>query len=167
MSDVRLPRYIFLGILAAAAAQCIHDFPLLPQRVASHFAASGMPNGWMTKSLFLTIYGFTLLPVLVVEFLVPRLIANSPSARLNLPNKEYWLTPERRAATFAYFERFFAWYGCAFLALLVFVMGLAMGANLNPSPQLPAAPIFSALIAFALFNVAAILAMYRRFSMPE
>jgi hypothetical protein len=53
-------------------------------------------------------YGVVLLPALAIEFWVSHRIANKPDARLILPNKEYWLAPERRAETFAYFDGFFA-----------------------------------------------------------
>jgi uncharacterized membrane protein len=167
MSGKNLPRVLFLAIVLVAVAQCVHGFPLLPERMASHFAASGLPNGWMTKSQFLAVYAITLLPVLVVEFWLARKIKKMDAAKLNLPNKEYWLAPERRDSTFSYFEDFFAWYGCAFLLLLVFVMGLAMRANLNPPPRLPTAPVVSALVAFVLFNIVAVAAMLRRFSAPH
>jgi uncharacterized membrane protein len=167
MFRTRLPNTLFFAIVLAGVAQCFHDFPLLPDRVASHFGASGMPNGWMTKPQFFTIYAVMLLPALAVEFWVARRIARTDGARLNMPNKDYWLSPERRAATFAYFTSFFAWYGCALLALLVFVMGLAMRANLDSSPQLPTGLTAAALAAFVLFNVAAIVAMFRRFSSTQ
>lgn len=167
MSSTRLANSLFFAIAVVAVAQCVHDFPLLPERVASHFGPSGMPNGWMTKSQFLTIYAVMILPALAVEFWVARRIAKTPGARINLPNKEYWMAPERRASTVAYFESFFAWYGCAFLLLLVFVMGLALRANLAPSPQLPTGPTVVALGAFVLFNIAAIVAMYHRFSVIQ
>lgn len=164
MPGTRLPRSLFFAIALAAIAQCIHDFPLLPERMASHFAASGMPNGWMSKSQFFLTYAFVFLPAVAVEFWVASRISRKPDGKINLPNKEYWLAPEHRAETFAYFESFFAWYGCALLALLAFAMGLAMKANLTPTPQLPTGPIVSALLAFVFFNVMAIAAMYRRFS---
>ena len=164
MSDIRVPRTFFLAIFAAGFLQCLHDYPLLPDLLASHFGASGNANGWMTKPQFFALYAVVLLPALAIEFWVPRRIARADGGRLNLPNKEYWLAPERRAATFTYFESFFAWFGCAFLALLVFAMGLAMRANLETPPRLPTPPIVSALLAFGAFNVVSILAMFRRFS---
>jgi len=167
MSGTQIPRILFFAIVLAAIAQCVHDFPLLPDRMASHFGASGMPNGWMTKSQFFITFAVTLLPALLVEFWVSRRIANKPDAKLNLPNKEYWLSPERRAETFGYFESFFAWYGCAFLFVVVFAMGLAMRANFYTPPLLPTGPIISVIVGFVLFNVAAIVAMLRRFAKPE
>jgi uncharacterized membrane protein len=166
MSGTRLPRILFFAVVLGAITQCVHDFTLLPDRLASHFNASGMPNGWMTKTQFLVIYGVALLPALAIEFWVSHRIANKPDASLNLPNKEYWLAPERRAGTFAYFETFFAWYGCIFLLVVVFAMGLAMRANFDAPPRLPTGPIFSDIAGFVLFNVAAVIAMFRRFSTP-
>jgi uncharacterized membrane protein len=157
-------RALFFAIAAVAIAQGAYAFPLMPERMASHFAASGTANGWMTKSRFFAVYAVTLLPALLVEFWVPRRIAKTPGAKLNLPNKEFWLAPERRDSTLAYFEVFFAWYGCAFLLLIVFVMGLAMRANLNPPPRIPAGPTLAALVLFVLFNVGAVIVMLRRFS---
>jgi uncharacterized membrane protein len=164
MADPRTPRNLFLMILAAGLLQCFHDFPLLPERMASHFAASGAANGWMTKSHFLITYAVVLLPAIFVEFLLHRRIAATPDKLLNLPNKQYWLAPERRAETFAYFEIFFAWYGCAFLLLEVFAMGLAMRANFQSPPRLPTGPILTVIAAFAIFNVVWVVAMFRRFS---
>jgi uncharacterized membrane protein len=167
MSEPRLPKTLFLVILAAALAQCIHDYPLLPDRLASHFSASGMPNGWMTKTQFFVTYGIVLLPALYIEFRLPRRIAKTPAARLNLPNKEYWLAPERRAETFAYFEKFFAWFGCALLLLEVFAMGLAIRANLETPPHMPTGPILAAIISFVAYSIIAVIVVYRRFAKPE
>lgn len=164
MSATRLPRGIFFAIICVAIAQCTRDFPLLPERIASHFNAAGMPNGWMTKTQFLWTYALVLLPALALEFWVSHQIASKPNAKLNLPNKEYWLAQERRADTFAYFDLFFAWYGCAFLFVVVSAMGLAMRANFNSPPRLPAAPILAVIVGFVVFNVVAIVTMLRRFS---
>jgi uncharacterized membrane protein len=164
MGNTRAPRSLFFAILAAGILQGLHDFPLLPERLASHFGALGNANGWMTKPQFFITYAVVLLPALVLEFRLPRRVARMDQNRLHLPHKNYWLAPERRTGTFAYFEKFFAWYGCVFLLLEVFTMGLAMRANFQSPPQLPTGPIVSAIVAFVLFNVAAILAMLRRFS---
>ena len=167
MSGTRIPRVLFFAIVLGAIAQCVHDYPLLPDRPASHFGASGMPNGWMTKSQFFFTFAIVLLPALAVEFLLSYGIAKKPDAKLRLPNKEYWLAAERRAETFAYFDSFFAWYGCAFLFVEVFAMGLAMRANFDTPPRLPTGPIVSVLVGFVLFNVVAVVAMLRRFSTPR
>jgi uncharacterized membrane protein len=167
MSNRRIPTGLFFAIALAGIAECVHDFPLLPDRLASHFSASGIPNGWMTKSQFLITYAVMLLPALILEFWVSYSIANKPDAKLRLPNRDFWLAPERRAETVAYFDSFFAWYGCALLFVEVFAMSLAMRANFDAPPRLPAGPIVSVIAGFVLFNVAAVLAMFRRFSVLQ
>jgi uncharacterized membrane protein len=167
VSDTRVPNTLFFAILVPGMSQCFHDYPLLPNRLASHFSASGNANGWMTKPQFFLTYAVVILPALALEFWVPRRIAGRPDNRLRLPNKEFWLALDRRAETFAYLENFFAWYGCAFLLLEVFAMGLAMRANFQSPPRLPTGPIVFAIVTFALFNVACVTAMFRRFSKPR
>jgi uncharacterized membrane protein len=167
MSSKAIPRSLFFVIAAMAIAQCVHNFPLLPDRMASHFDASGTPNGWMTKPQFFLVFAIVFLPALFVEYWLHRKIAKSPGGKLNLPNKEFWLAPERSAKTFAYFESFLAWYGCAFLFVVVSAMSLAMQANLDSSPHLATGPILYVLGGFALYNVVAIAAMFRRFSNPR
>jgi uncharacterized membrane protein len=164
VSDTRVPKTLFFAILGAGILQCLHDFPLLPDRLASHFSAAGNANGWMTKPQFFATYAVVIIPALALEFWMPRRIAGRPDNRLRLPNKDFWLAPVRRAETFAYFERFFAWYGCAFLLLEVFAMGLAMRANFQSPPQLPTGPIVFAIVAFVLFNIVCVTATLRRFS---
>ena len=159
----RLPKGIFTAIVLAAVAQCLFSFPLLPDRLASHFGASGLPNGWMTKQAFFSVYALMIGLAALIEFYPARSIARSPF-RINLPNKDYWLAPERRVATCAFFEKYFAWYGCAFLLTEVLGMGLAIEANLNPPPQLTAGPIGAVILGFLLFNIVSVILLFRRFS---
>lgn len=132
--------------------------------MASHFGASGLPNGWMTKEAFFIFYAVMIGVAAVVEFFPARSMGRSSPARINLPNKEYWLAPERRAETFAYFAKFFAWYGCAVLLTEVIAIGLAIQANLNPPPRMPLGAIFTLISAFLLFNVIVVVRLYLRFS---
>jgi len=50
---------------------------------------------------------------------------------------------------------------------MVFAMGLAMRANFDYPPHLPTGPIVSDIAGFVLFNVTAVMAMFRRFSVPK
>ncbi len=98
MSGSRLPRTIFFAIIAIAIAQSIYNFPQLPDRLASHFNAYGVPNGWMPKQAFFIVYGVMILVAAIPEFFVPFSIAHTSNARVNLPNKDYLArsSPARR-----------------------------------------------------------------------
>ena len=160
----RLPHSIFAVMVLAAIAQSVFSYPQLPDRLASHFAASGAPNGWMTKEAFFLVYAVLIGLAAIMEFYPARSIARSSTARMNLPNKEYWLAPERRAATFGYFKQYFAWYGCAVLLTEVIAIGLAIQANLNPPPRMPLGPMMALIAGFMLFSVISLIHLFRRFS---
>lgn len=68
----------------------------LPDRVASHFDASGVANGWMTRSAYLAFdIGITALMVVGIPMLSG--LANGSGAGVNIPNRDYWFRPENRA----------------------------------------------------------------------
>jgi uncharacterized membrane protein len=167
MAGTRLPRVIFGAIALCAAVQAALAFPQLPARMASHFGASGMPNGWMPKQSFFVVYAVVIGVAALVGYLVPRSIAKKPLDRINLPNKEYWLAPERRVETLAFFERYFAWYSCVLLLILVLAMGLAIQANFASPPRMATGPIVSVIAGFVVFNVAWVVWMMRHFSNPR
>lgn len=68
----------------------------LPDRMASHFGASGAADGWSSKSSYLT---FSILMAAFMMLGLPalgRLFTAGSGAGLNVPNKEYWLRDENR-----------------------------------------------------------------------
>ena len=74
--------------------------PLLPDPMAIHFDVAGRVDGWGARDRFLL--DFAAAPVvLVLLFGALRLILpRVPASLINLPNKDYWLAPVRRAQTF-------------------------------------------------------------------
>jgi len=123
-------------LLVAAVVQSAHYYPILADRLASHFDAGGTPNGWQSKQAF---FGFYIGGVLVSAFIafgIPRLIAVLPNQLVNLPNKEYWLAPQRREETSAYLDDFFAWFGSATLFIELSVFELSIRANLSATGRL-------------------------------
>jgi uncharacterized membrane protein len=160
------PRSLFLIILLFALADGLYFFPRLPGRMASHFGASRAPNGWMTKPQFFLIGVAAIGLAAFVGFAVPRRLAATDASKLNLPNKDYWLAPERRAETLASLGAFFAWYGCGILLLETIVMHLAMDANLHTPQQFPAAAGLALAAGFGGFSVVWLLSMMLRFRRP-
>src|SRR5664280_3627514 len=71
----------------------------LPPVVASHFGPGGNANGLMGRG---TYTAFMLAVVVAAPALVGfsgQLVRVLPLQLVNLPNKQYWLAPQRRAAT--------------------------------------------------------------------
>jgi uncharacterized membrane protein len=144
----RLPNSIFVALLFVAAAQYAYYSRRLPEVVASHFGARGAANAWQTRTAFIAMELLIVVVAAVLTFAVSRMIAAMPASLINLPNKQFWLDPQRREQTMSYLRAQFAWFGCALLAFLLFVMELAFRANLQTPPHLDSSAFVPALLVF-------------------
>ncbi len=164
MSNTRLPSSIFFSLVSLGAVQYFYYAPRLPAIVASHFGRAGSVNGWETKTLFFSLELGSIVLATVISFAVPRMIEALPVSMINLPHKEFWLSPERRDETLGYLQMHMAWFGCALLAFLLFVMELAFRANLLNPPRLNLAAFVPALMAFLVFMGISTIRLVVRFS---
>ena len=129
-------RIVFLALAAATLAQMAWYYPRLPTRIASHFDAAGQVNAFMPKDAFFVVH-LVVLGLMALSFLlVPALVTRLPPGMINLPNKDYWLAPERRAHTAQKLQSSMVGFGNVMLLFLLLVFGEAMRANLLPTPHL-------------------------------
>jgi hypothetical protein len=116
---------IFFGCLYATVGE-------LPARIASHFDIAGRPNGWMDRRAYLE---FTIgmaigLPLFLI--IVTR-VTGRLGRGVNIPNRDYWLAPERRPATIAVLMRFIVALGAVLVLFLTGLHFLIVAANSNPA----------------------------------
>lgn len=137
-------------MLAIALAQALIYYPQLPHRLASHFDAAGHANGWSSKRAYFALQGFVLLVVTGCFGALPTWLERAPTKLVNLPHKDYWLAPERRAATLARVASALTWFGCVALVLVTSVTSLVIRFNLSREQILPAAPIWALLGGFVV-----------------
>lgn len=167
MPNRRLPTSVFFVLALVGALQYAYYAPRLPEVLASHFAGNGAVNGWQSKAAFFSMELAIVVLAAVVGFGVPRMIAAMPISLINLPNKEFWMSAERRDGTMSYIGMWSAWFGCALLAFLLFVMELAFRANLRTPPQFDNTAFIPALVAFVIFDTIAILRLLLHFSKAQ
>ena len=86
-----------------------------------------------------------------------------PASLINLPNKAYWLAPERQAASLASLGRFGAVVACATALLLCLVHGMVMQANRIQPPHLEMMPLIGVLVLFFAMLVVAMAVFLGRF----
>ena len=159
---VRKSLVLIVVLEALAALQIAYYFRKLPGVVASHFNAAGIANAWQTKQTFMETYGIVLLGIAAVYFVVPRLLFTLPPEMIHLPNKRYWLAPERRTQTLDDFADRFAALGAGTLALVVICFQLVFQANLGGTALSGAVPaLIAAYGAFAATWLALLLLRYR------
>jgi uncharacterized membrane protein len=166
MKPSTLPKLLFALIGAAAAIHFSLLYAKLPPTMASHFGASGAANGWQPKELFFSLFWGVLVLVTVLSFGIPHIIESIPAQFINLPNKDYWLAPERRSDSMAFFTTQFGWFGCALLLFIVFTFELAIHANFQPRPVMDSSTFFYGLVLFLVFAFLLPVRLLTRFSRP-
>jgi uncharacterized membrane protein len=162
----RPSRTVFVVLLAAAFLQMGWYYPRLPERMASHFDAAGRANGFLPKPAFFILYAGVLALLSVVFLLTPMLIARLPSGMINLPNRDYWLAPERRVLALAKVQAFSVGFGNAMLLFLLLVFRDVMRANLLEVPEL-SMRIWVFLVLLATFSIVWTVRLMRSFRLPR
>jgi uncharacterized membrane protein len=153
---------IYLAMVTVSVIQGVWYYPKLPEAVASRFGASGAPDGWMSRGMFVGILiGMTVF-VAALLTAVQWAMLLLPASLVNLPNKAYWYAPERQADTRASLSRFMLQFGVATMLLVIVVMQMALQANLSPEPRLSSAFWF-VFVAYLLFIVVWVIRLFVRF----
>jgi uncharacterized membrane protein len=156
-----------LGIvLATAAAFVFATGWSLPPTVASHFGPGGVADGFMSRQGYVTFMLAMMVGMAVLFVWVPRFLRLLPAASFNLPNRDYWLAPERRDATLDDLEGRLRWLACAVLALLAYVHWLVVQANAIQPPVLPQQEFLVGLGGFLVAVTAWIVLFLERFRRP-
>jgi uncharacterized membrane protein len=136
----------------------------LPSVVASHFGAGGNANGFMSKSMYTALM---LAAVMAIPSLVGfsgQLVRVVPLQSVNLPNKEYWLAPQRRAATLESLSSLSGLFAIVLTFFMCFVHWLVVQANALQPARLSEGSLFAGLAGFGVITALWLVALFRRFS---
>jgi uncharacterized membrane protein len=139
-----LVAYAVLVPLAVAFVLLSGD--ALPPVVAAHFGVTGAADGFMPRTAYLTFILAVALGVTLVFVLAPLLLAFVPTGLVNLPNRDYWLAPERRAATLRFLRNHAQWLATLLLVFLCFVHWLVVEANALRPPKLASSWLIIGLV---------------------
>jgi len=94
------------------------------------------------------------------------LTALVPAGLVNLPHREYWLAPERRAQTRAYISCQMAWMGCLALLFFAGIYCLTIRANHLTPPHLPMNLFLPLVVGFLAAVAAWTVIFMRHFAKP-
>ncbi|MDR0634321.1 MAG: DUF1648 domain-containing protein [Azoarcus sp.] len=134
----------------------------LPPTVASHFDASGTADSFVSRGTYLAV-------MIVMVILVPLMVAFAsrvfPENVLNIPNKSYWLSPERRAGSLAFISLWSQWCSIGVTVFFCYLHWLVVRGNGFTPPQLESIPMYGgsvvALVALTI-GIVALVARFRR-----
>ena len=156
---------LFALYVACAAAFVWVTSLRLPGLVASHFGASGDANGFMTRSFYMIFMVVFVIGLPALMVLVTWRAVGSAKARLSLPNRDYWLAPERRAETIAFLRVGVLWFGALLVTFLCYVHVLVVLANEAQPVHLAGSWFIGALVVYfvvLLVGVGMFLGRFRR-----
>jgi serine/threonine-protein kinase len=163
MKSSRIPAILLVVLYICFVVFVALSVQQLPARVATHFDGEGNPNGWMTRSThitFILIFGFAFPLSLVGLLWLARLL---PESLINIPKRDYWLAPERRAQTFAYLFQQSFWFACIGVAFVIGLHALILRANSQASQTLPGWTVGVLACSFLVAIGIWIIAMVRHF----
>jgi hypothetical protein len=159
----RLLGFGFVFLLASGAVLIVSTSGALPPRVASHFGAGGVANGWQSLDSYRAL-------MLVFEIAMPLVavagVAWLPRAfpgLVNMPFRDHWLAPERREATYATMTAFGLALGSFLAAFVVALHLIVVAANASTPPRLADGPFWTLTATFVAAMFAFAIAYHRRF----
>ena len=148
---------LFVTTLAASSSW-------LPERVATHFGLEGKANGWMSHGIYLSFAGAFPLVIALVFAGVAALAQLLPARYFNLPRRDFWLAPERRATTVGIIRSRLTWLLCLMTLFFAGLHGLTIAANRIHPPQLPMGGLLLLVIVFLVSVMIWMALMLMRFA---
>jgi uncharacterized membrane protein len=161
----KVPWIAFALMLLFAVVFLSTTVSSLPAQVASHFDGAGFPTAYMThefyiKFVFAMGMGF---PIAMVALLT---LIYSKASDMKLPNREYWLAPERIAQTRSLLVSQGVWFGCLMVAMVCYVHWLELAAHREMPPHLSNRWVGVGLLVFFAVTGVWIIKLLRAFRTP-
>ena len=154
---------LFLAVVVVAVVFVWLSSQSLPPVVASHFGASGAANGFMSRSAYTWFMAGIIAVVPSLLVLLPNLAMSRPRAQFNLPNKNYWLAPERRQETVEYLCGTSRRFGYSLVGFMAYVHWLVVKANAVHPPTLSNEWFVGGLVLLVLAAGGLVVGIFRRF----
>ncbi len=163
----RAPASALLILGALAAVQMAYYYPLLPERLAVHFGGSGAPDGWSGKAAFVATYGAVELVVVLFGLGFALILDRIPVTLLNVPNKGYWFSTERRRESMEFLKTQVLWIGASTLGFFVAIAQIIFMTNLGDDPPRLSNDFWYVFVAFVVLVLWLSLRILLRFRAPD
>jgi hypothetical protein len=138
----------------------------LPPMVASHFDGAGFPTAHFTRANY-TKFVFAMgvgFPIAMVALLS---VVYSKASDMKMPNRDYWLAPERIAQTRALLVAHAVWFGCLMVAMVCYTHWLILAAHRSVPPRLSNQLVMGGLLVFMGIAGGWIVGLLRTFRLPR
>lgn len=160
------PRLSVMGLLlllASLGGFVVLSSQSLPPVVVSHFDAHGAANGSMPRGAYTIVMLLLVVGVPLLVGFLPSSLVGPQGNTLRIPNRDYWLSPERRDSTLEFIRAHGRWFGAALAIFLAYVHWLVVQGNQMQPPVLPLTALYGGLVVFVIALAVWLGALYGRF----
>ena len=160
-------RKLFILTFFANVVVTLISLAVLPDRLAVHFGADGMANGWAPNYVNAIFMTGTHVLLFCSFYFSPRLMLLFPAKWINLPNKVYWLQPSVLPQTVAKIATSMWPLGVAMFLFFLVIGVLSLQANMAPTVRLNLNVFFPALVALLIYTAWWTIMFFRAFRLPR
>jgi len=143
-------RILFIIICLANIAFAFGSLPWMPNSMAVHFAADGVPDGWglpLVNALLMSlVVGIMAVSILGTSWL----ITIAPSYSFNMPNRDYWMSEERRPETIRRIRSFCEWLGVWTMLFFLLIQWQIFQANQTVPPKPISIGLYVGILLFVI-----------------
>lgn len=144
-------------LLALVVVVWAHDG--LPDRVATHFGVDGVADGWGSRSTSVILLCGTVVLSTLLLWGTAALVAVVPTQLMNIPNRSWWLAPERKDHTVALIGAWAYGFGALVNLFLAWVTLQVASANRATPPHLDGSAMWGGLVVFLTLALASVVAL--------
>ncbi len=144
--------FMFLAIFFFISIH-FYYYPAIPETMAIHFSFSGSADSWLSKEMYVYLISGVTLFVLLVFWGVGKMMAKLPDDLINVPNKKYWLAPERREQTIQDLRGDLNIIGAMTMLFLGLISAIVYRANLSEAASLDPGLFWPLLIGYIVLVI--------------
>ncbi len=163
MNKTKVLAFAYAFLLILCVAFILGTAQNLPPVVASHFDLSGTPDATMPRDQFTNLFLAIMVLTSGLMALLPMLIAKLPPKMINIPNRMYWLAPDRIVETKQILQAYLLIFASKLCCFMAVIFWLIVQAHLHNPPQLSAQYVMAATGVFVLVTILWSLKLSARF----
>lgn len=153
MNNTKVLAFAYAFLLILCVAFILGTAQNLPPVVASHFDLSGTPNATMPRDQFTNLFLAIMVLTSGLMALLPTLIAKLPPQMINIPNRMYWLSPDRIDETKQILQAYLLIFASKLCCFMAVIFWLIVQAHLHNPPQLSTHHLMVATGVFVLMTI--------------
>jgi uncharacterized membrane protein len=156
---------VFLAMLLIAALFVSRTANELPTLVAVHFDETGRPTSFMASQQY-TVFALLFAIAMPLALVAIMTASYSRASQFKLPNRDYWLAPQRIARTRSFLVAHGIWFGSLLVGLMCFMHWLVLDANRHQPPFLSNQLLFVGLVVLLVCMLAWLGTLLAFFRLP-